>query len=246
MFNSPLSAEFGRTRSFIMTALVLLASAQAALAYRPFDSTDAAVADQNVFEVELSPLSFEHGDDGTARIAPALRLNYGFAENWEAVLEGKAQHFPHASRLVENEFSLKTVLRKGSLQEKSGASLAAEGSILLPGIGTQDGAGFELTLAASQRWDWGTIHWNLAPLLTREQKAGLFTGAIFEGPQDWEVRPVAEINYEKEGGTPREYSALLGAIWQKNDHLALDLAYRHAEIGSRPDEQIRAGVTFDL
>lgn len=236
----------GRCR-VAMTALLLLGSVQAAFAYRPFDSTDAAVADHNEFEIELSPLSFEHGDDGTAWIAPALRLNYGFAQDWEVVLEGKGEHFSHdASRLAENEFSLKTVLRQGSLQEKTGVSLAAEGSVLLPGIGTEHGAGFELTLAASQRWDWGTIHLNLAPLLTREHRAGVFTGAILEGPQDWPVRPVAEINYEKDGGMPRKYSALLGAIWQQNDHLALDLAYRHAEIGNRPDEQIRAGVTFDL
>ena len=44
-----------------------------AFAYRPFDSTDAAVADQGMFEVELSPLSYRHDDDGTAWIAPSAR-----------------------------------------------------------------------------------------------------------------------------------------------------------------------------
>jgi hypothetical protein len=30
------------------------------------------------------------------------------------------------------------------------------------------------------------------------------------------------------------------------DHLALDIGFRHAWINSRPDEQVRAGVTFAL
>src|SRR3954465_9134738 len=88
-----------------------------AFAYRPFDSTDAAVADKGVFEVELSPLSFRHDDDGAAWISPSARLNYGFAEDWEVVLEGQAEHFSH-SRLVENALSVKGVLQEGSLQEK--------------------------------------------------------------------------------------------------------------------------------
>ena len=62
-----------------------------AFAYRPFDSTDAAVADKGEFEVELSPLSYRHDDDGIAWIAPQARLNYGFAESWEIVLEGQAE-----------------------------------------------------------------------------------------------------------------------------------------------------------
>jgi len=201
----------------------------------------------HAIEIELSPLSFEHGDKGAALVSPSLRLNYGFADNWEVVLEGEADHFAHdRCQLSEAALSLKTVLREGTLQDKSGISLASEGSILLPGIGTDNGAGFEWTGIASQRWDWGTIHFNIAGILTREQKAGFFVGTIFEGPADWAVRPVAELNYEREFGIGEEYSELIGAIWQLNEHLALDVAYRHAEISNRPDEQFRAGVTFDL
>src|SRR5437868_22077 len=104
-------------------------------AFRPFDSTDAAVADKGAFEVELSPLSFRHDDDGTAWITPSARLNYGFAEDSEIVLEGQAEHFSHGrSRVADSALSLKGVLDEGSPQEKEGWSLATEGSILLPGI----------------------------------------------------------------------------------------------------------------
>src|SRR5689334_794523 len=100
------------------------------LAYRPFDSTDAAVADKGQFEVELSPLSYRHDDDGVAWISPSARLNYGFAENWEVVLEGQAEHFSHStSRLSDAALSLKGVLQEGSLQDKTGWSLASEFSL---------------------------------------------------------------------------------------------------------------------
>lgn len=215
------------------------------MAYRPFDSTDAAVADKGTFEVELSPLSYRHDDDGTAWISPSARLNYGFAEDWEAVLEGQAEHFPHMrSRVTEAQFDIKGVLQEGSLQEKEGWSLGTEASVLLPGINDQNGAGFELAGIASNRWDWGTVHFNIAAELTRDQRLGTFLGMIIEGSDDWPVRPVAEVNYQRT--REEETSLLLGAIWKVKNHLAFDIGFRHAWINSRPDEQIRAGLTFAL
>lgn len=235
-----------RTASAILI-LGLLGWSVTAWAYRPFDSTDAAVADKDMFEVELSPLSYRHDDDGTAWITPSARLNYGFAQDWEAVLEGQAEHFSGMrSRLTEAQFDIKGVLREGSLQEKEGWSLGAEASVLLPGINADDGAGFELTGIASQRWDWGTIHVNIAAELSRDQRFGTFAGLILEGPDDWPVRPVAEVNYQRTFRTEEETSVLLGAIWKVKEHLAFDIGFRHAWVNSRPDEQIRAGLTFDF
>ena len=225
----------------------VLAWSAPAFAYRPFDSTDAAVADKGAFEIELSPLSFRHNDDGAAWISPSARLNYGFANDWEVVLEGQVEHFSHGrSRLTENALSVKGVLQDGSLQEKEGWSLAMEASLLLPGINADDGAGLEWTGIASRRWDWGAVHVNIAAELTRDQKLGTFLGLIVEGPEDWPVRPVAEVNYQREFSTFEEASVLLGAIWKVRDHLAFDLGFRHAWVNHRPDEQVRAGVTFEI
>src|SRR3984893_6191127 len=92
-----------------------------AFAYRPFDSTDPAVADLNSFEVELSPLSYRHDDSGRIWIAPQLRLNYGFAKDWEVVLEGQGEHERgFESRLVENALSLKYIIKEGTLQDMLG------------------------------------------------------------------------------------------------------------------------------
>jgi len=55
---------------------------------------------------------------------------------------------------------------------------------------------------------------------------------------------VAEIFYEEEFGIFHSVSGLVGAIWQVNDKLSFDIAYRHALTNGRPVDEIRAGMTF--
>lgn len=215
-------------------------------AYRPFDGTDAAVADKGAWEVELAPLNWRHNDDGSQWIAPALTVNYGFAEGWEAVAEGVNTVFDHGGgELSEIEASLKTVLRDGSLQGKSGISLASEFSVLVPGIRADNGTGLEWTLLASDQQDWGAWHLNLGPMLARDGAAGFVAGLILEGSHEWPVRPVMEVRYEK-AGMEELIAELFGVIVPVREGLSLDIALRHAREGGRPDEQLRAGVTFDF
>lgn len=233
-----------RVVTLVSTAgLVLLPSC--AFAYRPFDSTDPAVADKGDVEVEASPLSYRHGDMERTWIVPQLRLNYGFADNWEVVLEGQGEQSKgERGRLVENALSLKTILREGTLQDKEGASIALETSLLLPGINDENGAGAAITGIIGQKFSWGAVHVNLAGALTRDQHGELFFGAILEGPDKWVVRPVAEFVYERAGGGHEETALLGGAIWEVKDGLAFDAAIRFARNDGRPETEIRAGVTF--
>jgi hypothetical protein len=232
-------------RKLAFLLLGCLAWPSSAFAYRPFDSTDAAVADLGDFEIELSPVSFRHDGDGSAWISPAARLNYGFAQNWEIVLEGQAEHPEHGrSTLIENALSLKTVLREGSLQDKTGLSIGAEGSVLLPGIHDQSGAGVGLTGIVGQRWEWGSVHVNLGGSRSREARGEIFFGTILEGPKDWSVRPAAEFVYDREFGIMEKVSFLAALIWQASEKLAFDLGVRKARINSRPETEVRAGLTF--
>jgi hypothetical protein len=215
-----------------------------ALAYRPFDSTDPAVADVGEIEVELSPVSFRHHDSGETWMAPQLRLNYGFAEDWEIVLEGEAEHSRSAqSALVGNALSVKAVLREGSLQDKTGLSLASEIGVLLPGVNNESGVPSWAAIAG-QRWSFGTVHVNVAASLSREKRAEVFVGTIIEGPHSWEVRPVAELIYAREFGIKEEFALLAGAIWQVKDKLSFDVAVRQAQANARPETEIRAGLSF--
>src|SRR6266568_8960455 len=117
---------------------VVVASRQA-IAYRPFDSTDAAVADINEVELEFGPAGYRQSQAERTLIAPAYVFNYGFAKNWEFVVEGRGEHPLAAaedtrSRLVGNAVFLKGVLQEGALQGKSGPSVATEFGVLLPGV----------------------------------------------------------------------------------------------------------------
>ena len=180
--------------------------------------------------------------------APDLRVNYGFAADWEASLEGDVAHGltagTPASSVIESQALLKHVLREGVLQEKTGPSIATEFGILLPGINDEPGTGAVLTGIASQRWDWGTVHLNAQIELTREQHADYFLDTIVEGPYDWVVRPVSEIFYERDIGLSRTRSVLIGAIWQAQDNIAVDFGLRGALVNDHTVGEIRAGVTF--
>src|SRR5438874_10254318 len=117
----------------------------AAQAYRPFDGTDAAVAETGEVEIELGPVRYLRSGADRTLFAPNVRINCGFTPSWEAVLEGILAHGLTAdipgTRLVESVAMLKTVLREGSLQEKSGPSIATEFGVLLPGINDEHGTG---------------------------------------------------------------------------------------------------------
>jgi hypothetical protein len=220
----------------------------AARAYRPFDGTDAAVAETGEMEIELGPVEYLREGAERTLFAPDIRVNYGFAADWEASLEGEVAHgltagIPGTS-LVESEALLKRVLREGSLQEKPGPSIATEFGILLPGVNDEHGTGAILTGIASQRWDWGTVHLNAQIELTREQHADYFLDTIIEGPHDWAVRPVSEFFYERNVGQSQTRSALIGAIWQVQDNIAVDFGLRGARVNDHTAGEIRAGVTF--
>jgi hypothetical protein len=234
-----------------LVCFCLLVGLVPASAYRPFDGTDAAVADKDKFEIELQPAGILKDWSGKTLIAPAARFNYGLTETWEAVLEGQFENPlspPGPASLRAAGAFLKGVLREGSLQEKTGPSVATEFGVLLPDSQRPSQFGpsqFGASLAGivSQRWDWGAIHLNGVAELTREHRADLFAGAIIEGPSKWTMRPVAEVFYEKEFGKSETVSGLVGLIWQLREDLAFDVGVRHALTNGHPLNEVRAGMT---
>jgi hypothetical protein len=225
----------------------MLIGVETASAYRPFDGTDAAVAEKDKVEIELQPAGILKDASGKTLIAPAARFNYGFMENWEAVLEGQFENplspSGPASLRAAGAF-LKGVLREGSLQDKTGPSVATEFGVLLPDSQGSSQFGASLAGIVSQRWDWGAIHLNGVAELTRERHADLFAGVIIEGPSKWTVRPVAEVFYEKEFGKSETVSGLVGLIWQVREDLSFDAGLRHALTNGHQVNEVRAGMTI--
>jgi hypothetical protein len=115
-----------------------------AFAYRPFDGTDAAVADVNEIEIELQAFGWQRDEQQKTLIMPGVRFNYGFAERWEFVFEGQVETplSPSGpSSFAANDVLLKYIIKPGVLQDKAGLSIATEFGPLLPEINGDPGVG---------------------------------------------------------------------------------------------------------
>src|SRR5215470_6127833 len=135
--------------------LLAIAWSDPVLAYRPFNGTDAAVAEPGVVELELGPMQYFELGSTPILFSPDVVLNYGIGERWELVLQGRLAHelLPDSQgpNLIDNGVFLKSVLREGSLQDKSGPSIATEFGLLLPSTRDETGTGASIALIVSQR-----------------------------------------------------------------------------------------------
>jgi hypothetical protein len=241
-------------RSTVALSVVMLTAAwlqaPVARAYRPFDATDASVADTGELEFEFGPFGYLRGADAQFLIAPALIVNWGFSQGWELVLEGRnfIQFEDHRravrASLVDTALSVKSVLRDGCLQDGSGPSIAAELSMLLPTIHGESGIGAAGTLIVSQRWAAATVHLDSSIALNRAARFVLLESAIIEGPYDWVVRPVAELSIGREIALETFFAALLGIIWRVDDSLSFDLAARTERVDDVVAYEARVGLTW--
>jgi hypothetical protein len=240
-----------KARAFALAVSALLAvRSEPARAFRPFDGTDAAVADVGELEIELGAAGLLGADAEHTLTAPETTFSLGVAEGWEAELEGQGQTAlppaPARSSLVGNGAFLKGVLRDGVLQDKPGPSIATEFGVLLPGINDESGLGGSWAGIVSDRFGPVTVHFTAELALNRQNHGEVFLSTIIEGPYDWKVRPVGEIVYDREVGLRETSSALVGAIWQIRDDLALDFGVREGRTNDLGFTEIRAGLTYSL
>src|SRR4051812_43500358 len=135
----------------------LMTWASAALAYRPFDSTDADVASAGEFELELGPVGRLDEAGRKLIVAPAVGANFGLSREHELVIEASRERVidpqagEEATALVDAGVFVKQVLREGVLQDKPGLSVATEYGLLLPSWHGENGTGFSLAGIVSQR-----------------------------------------------------------------------------------------------
>jgi hypothetical protein len=240
-------------RPFIFTVATLLLSMAASspvLAYRPFESTDAAVAETSKLEVEFGYLEFAN-DDGRNSLEPSLRLNYGIAERFEVSLEGNLQvfdsHSSHDLQLLDPEFSLKCVLLEGPLQDAvSPIGVAVEFGLLFPETTEDSTWGFESVLIATWRLRGFTFHLNAGAEWQREEQDPAFVwGLIVERPISRELRAGVELNGEAVKSGPDVVSALFGLIWE-HGKVAYDAGIQFGLSDAAADIALTGGLTFKL
>ncbi len=239
----------------LLSALATLCGlcwATSARAYRPFDSTDAAVANLGDFELELGPVGYLHTPPKQYIVAPNTVLNLGFARDFEFVLQANLL-FPLDAPAKAPSWQMqsagvfvKTVLREGVLQDKSGPSIAAEMGTYLPNVNGVKGFGPSIDVIISERWSFGSVHLNLNPYEAQSGNADFFLGLILEGPIQWPVRPVVELIHDQEFGARTLNSALGGAIWHFNTAFDFDVAARVGKLDNTTLTEIRAGLTWAI
>jgi len=232
-------------------AVAVICWARLSAAYRPFDGTDADVAQPGEVELEIGPAGYRQEGSSRFIVAPAGVANYGFAPGFEAVLEARQDiqldTAPLHRHVQDAAFSVKSLLRRGSMQGESGLSVALELGVLLPAfessLGTHVGSIFSLRLPAI------TLHLNLDNDLFSSVRYEATTSLILEGPYRWRLRPVAEVLVERQFGQGRFYdglaeSALLGGIGRWTDAVSFDVGVRVGRTSEHTEEELRAGFTW--
>jgi hypothetical protein len=247
-----------RLRRVHLASLFVLAAttwAPAALAYRPFDGTDADVAGLGDFELELGPVHWYSQRDSHYLLAPATVLNLGYAPGFELVVDfqnyvgidqppGEAR-----DRLLDTDILTKIVIVPGVLQERgAGPSVAAEIGPLLPNVNGQESFGASCDVIVSQRWRGLTVHLNNWFELSRgDLRFDWFEGVILEGASRAGARPVSELYVEHEFvSNTTTWSALIGGIWRAGEDLDLDVGLREANVGGERATEVRLGLTWTL
>ncbi|MFS2136250.1 hypothetical protein [Duganella sp. Dugasp56] len=245
-------------RTFSIRSCLLLCGAfcaawsMPAQAMRPFEGTDAAVAEPGVFELELGPLGYVRAGSQSSLVAPAVVGNFGFGDDFEFVIEGRTSRLlgtpeegSYRTSIGDTAMSIKHVLRKGSMQEGgSGVSIAMECGVLLPEYHGTSGTGGTCAAIASQKFEDVTIHLNTALTRTREKTNTRFLGVILEGSEELAVRPIMEVFAERENNGGHTNSVLVGAIWKHSEDLAFDVGLRHARADGININEVRMGLTW--
>jgi hypothetical protein len=236
--------------SLSLSIVLLLLSQSVAWGYRPFVSTDAAVADVKEMEIEIGYFNLERERGKNTFIVPKAVLNYGLVRNIEIVGEFAVEEPPHGPvRLADPALSVKAVLKEGVLQEKSGVSFAVEAGPLLPSTNREENRfGFEASGILSGKLDALTYHVNLGGGVDRAQTNPFLTwGVIAELPITPKLRLVGEMNGESVRGNSPDNSALIGFIWKSPlSNLSIDAGIRRGISSAAADWMFTTGLTFSF
>lgn len=238
----------------LFAALAVLAVCGSAHAHRPFDGTDAAVADPGSLELELGASRLHQGP---ARIlaVPAAVATFGPFANTEIGIEGHLNRVsdgissPYRTRFEDAAITIKHVLRAGSLQDAAGPSVAAECSLLFPQSGgDHETTGFGCTGIVSHKWDALIGHLNVGVERTPEHTTARSLSLIAEAPEDWKLRPGAELRWDRDNAGNWDQTALAALVIPHGKDLAFDVAWRVGRSSDGAVHELRVGLTwsFDL
>ena len=247
--NKPLQ---GWRSAVVLVAVFLLTIGHStpAVGYRPFVSTDAAVADPREVELEFGYFNLERADKENTFIVPQVVLNYGMSQNWELVGEFDVEQPPDAAaKLVDPGLFLKGIIKEGILQQQQGVSIAIEAGPLLPSAASeQNGLGFEGIGILSGEVHRFTYHINVGGGVDRRKtRPFVLWGVIGEISLLPSLRLVGEVSGESSKEKIPDNSVLLGVIWQPpSSSVLLDGGVRKSLSTGAPDWLFTTGLTWSF
>jgi hypothetical protein len=250
-YSLPRSPQREFARKLVFACLVAAGTLSVpAHAYRPFNGTDADVAEAGEYELEFGPLGYLRHGGGRTLMGPAIVNNFGLPGDFEIVIEGRAERElgdtdGQRNRFADTALSVKHVLRKGALQGETGVSIAAECGVLLPEVHGEHGGGATCAGIVSQHLGPVTVHVNAELSRNRDRSNGRFVGVIVEGRGEG-VRPVLEVFNERDNRGGRANSALVGAIWRYREDLVFDGGIRRAREDRENVTELRVGLTWTI
>lgn len=234
----------------VTTFLVTIGHNTPTLGYRPFISTDAAVADPKEMELELGYFSLERTGKENTFIVPQVVVNYGITQDWEVVGEFRVEKPPDtAAQFISPGLFLKGVLKEGMLQQQEGMSVAIEAGLLLPSTAPeQNGYGFEGIGILSGEWRRFAYHLNLGGGVDRHRtNPFVLWGMIAELPILPSLRLVGEVSGESSRKKIPDDSLLFGFIWQlPSSSILLDGGIRKNMSRGAPDWLFTTGLTWSF
>jgi hypothetical protein len=233
----------------VLIATVLMSSVSNVYAYRPFDSTDAAVLEKGETEIELGLYNFTD-DGGLDEISiPSFIFNYGLTDTWEIIAEFELQTYKEGDddncELKDPAIFLKHVFKEGFLQDKDGACMAVEFGVLLPStVNGEHTTGLEAIGIYSGQLSDFVYHINLGAELDRSDFAlNAVWGTILEYPINDKFRIVGEINGTFKRNDIPSNSGLIGFIWEVGD-INFDLGVRRGFSSNASDWGLTTGISF--
>jgi hypothetical protein len=237
--------------TLIIFVFLFILNVSTALAYRPFISTDAAVASVKEWEIELGFFSMKRDNGQSEIFIPSLRINFGILKNWEIVGEFDLQVYKEGidrnSELTDPALFLKGVLREGILQNQEGASFVVELGVLFPStVEGERGAGIEGIIVFSNRISHLVYHFNLGAEYDRKDFSlhGIW-GIILEYPFEGRFRLVGEVNGTFTRNGPSENSGLIGLIWEVGG-FDLDFGIRKGFSAASSDWALTTGIAISF
>jgi len=178
-------------------------------------------------------------------------LNFGLSEGWEAVFEGRGETplSPSGSpNLTEAGAFLKHVVVPGEPSGQEADRASRPNSVCccrtVPAIG---GVGVSLAGIVSQRWDWGTVHFNVEDCADARPSTRMSSwAASSKAHRNGRWRPVAEVFLPegiRRGGKPFLGWSVL--IWQVSDKAPPSTSPFGTRLtNGHPLNEVRAGLTF--